>query len=219
MSHEAECSTALLRLSPHAGRGSTLRLCVRRLNSQRSGVSDQIGCDGRRRHRAGDQRGDGRGAARGRPQVWSGLAVLHRLDRACGAAPSRAPPFRRPPSRRRRRPTASSWVRCPTTTIRRSPRAGSIRPASCASGSICSPISARRCTRGGFPPRCGSPVDLVIVRENTEGFYADRSMFLGPGEFMPTPDLALAVRKITRAGSHPDRRGGVRARHAAAQES
>jgi isocitrate/isopropylmalate dehydrogenase len=55
-------------------------------------------------------------------------------------------------------------------------------------------------TRGGFPPRCGSSVDLVIVRENTEGFYADRSMFLGPGEFMPTPDLALAVRKITRGG-------------------
>src|SRR5262245_39821580 len=40
-------------------------------------------------------------------------------------------------------------------------------------------------SRGGFPPRCGSPVDLVIVRENTEGFYADRSMFLGSGEFMP----------------------------------
>jgi 3-isopropylmalate dehydrogenase len=39
------------------------------------------------------------------------------------------------------------------------------------------------------------------VRENTEGFYADRSMFFGSGEFMPTPDLALAVRKITRAGS------------------
>ena len=56
-------------------------------------------------------------------------------------------------------------------------------------------------TRGGFPPRCGAPVDLVIVRENTEGFYADRSMHLGPGEFMPTPDLALAVRKVTRVGS------------------
>jgi isocitrate/isopropylmalate dehydrogenase len=56
-------------------------------------------------------------------------------------------------------------------------------------------------SRGGFPPRCGSLVDLVIVRENTEGFYADRSMFLGSGEFMPTPDLALSVRKITRAGS------------------
>jgi 3-isopropylmalate dehydrogenase len=56
-------------------------------------------------------------------------------------------------------------------------------------------------SRDGYPPRCGVPVDLVIVRENTEGFYADRSMFLGPGEFMPTPDLALAVRKITRGGS------------------
>jgi 3-isopropylmalate dehydrogenase len=56
-------------------------------------------------------------------------------------------------------------------------------------------------SRAGFPPRCGVPVDLVIVRENTEGFYADRSMHLGPGEFMPTPDLALAVRKITRQSS------------------
>src|SRR5262249_62241885 len=55
--------------------------------------------------------------------------------------------------------------------------------------------------RGGFPPRCGSPVDLVIARENTEGFYADRSMFLGSGEFMPTADLALSVRKVTRMGS------------------
>jgi 3-isopropylmalate dehydrogenase len=56
-------------------------------------------------------------------------------------------------------------------------------------------------SRPGFPPRCGVPVDLVIVRENTEGFYADRSMHVGPGECMPTPDLALSVRKITRAGS------------------
>src|SRR6266540_6185506 len=56
-------------------------------------------------------------------------------------------------------------------------------------------------SRGGLPPRCGSPVDLVIARENTEGFYADRSMFLGSGEFMPTADLALSVRKITRDGS------------------
>jgi len=56
-------------------------------------------------------------------------------------------------------------------------------------------------SRPGFPPRCGVPVDLVIVRENTEGFYSDRSMHVGPGEFMPTPDLALSVRKITREGS------------------
>ncbi|MEP9379162.1 isocitrate/isopropylmalate dehydrogenase family protein [Aquabacter sp. CN5-332] len=56
-------------------------------------------------------------------------------------------------------------------------------------------------SRPGFPPRCGSPIDLVVVRENTEGFYADRNMFVGSGEFMPTPDVALAVRKITREGS------------------
>ena len=39
------------------------------------------------------------------------------------------------------------------------------------------------------------------MRENTEGFYADRNMYMGNGEFMPTPDVALAVRKITRVGS------------------
>jgi isocitrate/isopropylmalate dehydrogenase len=56
-------------------------------------------------------------------------------------------------------------------------------------------------SRPGLPARCGHDIDLVIVRENTEGFYADRSMHAGPGEFMPTPDVALAVRKITRSGS------------------
>src|SRR5256714_3301405 len=56
-------------------------------------------------------------------------------------------------------------------------------------------------TRPGLPPRCGKPVDLIVVRENTEGFYADRNMFAGNGEFMPTPDVALAVHKITRKGS------------------
>lgn len=56
-------------------------------------------------------------------------------------------------------------------------------------------------TRPGFAPPCGKPLDLVIVRENTEGFYSDRSMFVGPGEMMPTPDLALSLRKITRLGS------------------
>jgi 3-isopropylmalate dehydrogenase len=56
-------------------------------------------------------------------------------------------------------------------------------------------------TRPGLPPRAGMPLDLVTVRENTEGFYADRTMFAGTGEFMPTPDLAMAMRKVTRAGS------------------
>ena len=43
----------------------------------------------------------------------------------------------------------------------------------------------------------GKPVDLVIFRECTEGFYADRNMFQGIGEFMPTEDVAMAVRKVT----------------------
>src|SRR5262245_41904145 len=43
----------------------------------------------------------------------------------------------------------------------------------------------------------GKPIDLVIFRECTEGFYADRNMFSGRGEFMPTEDMALAVRKVT----------------------
>ena len=43
----------------------------------------------------------------------------------------------------------------------------------------------------------GKPVDLVIFRECTEGFYADRNMFMGIGEFMPTEDMAMAVRRVT----------------------
>jgi 3-isopropylmalate dehydrogenase len=53
-----------------------------------------------------------------------------------------------------------------------------------------------------------TPMDLVIVRENTEGFYADRNMVAGSGEFMPTPDVALALRKITAAGSRRIARTG-----------
>lgn len=41
------------------------------------------------------------------------------------------------------------------------------------------------------------PMDLIIVREATEGFYADRNMVAGSGEFMTDTDTALAVRKIT----------------------
>jgi len=51
-------------------------------------------------------------------------------------------------------------------------------------------------------PALARNMDLVIVRENTEGFYADRTMYAGTGEVMPTPDLALAMRKVTRQGSY-----------------
>ncbi|HEY4200333.1 MAG TPA: isocitrate/isopropylmalate family dehydrogenase [Devosiaceae bacterium] len=56
-------------------------------------------------------------------------------------------------------------------------------------------------TRPGLPFASRVPFDLVIARENTEGFYADRSMFMGPGEYMPTPDVALSTRKVTYGAS------------------
>jgi 3-isopropylmalate dehydrogenase len=40
--------------------------------------------------------------------------------------------------------------------------------------------------------------DLVIVRENTQGFYADRNTYAGTGEYMPTPDVAIAIGVFTR---------------------
>ena len=45
-------------------------------------------------------------------------------------------------------------------------------------------------------------VDLVIVRENNEGFPPDRNVFMGNGEFRPSPDMTIGIRVITRQGSH-----------------
>jgi 3-isopropylmalate dehydrogenase len=50
-------------------------------------------------------------------------------------------------------------------------------------------------------PGLASPVedfDLVVVRENTEGFYADRNMAQGNGEILVTPDVVVSLRRITR---------------------
>ena len=44
-------------------------------------------------------------------------------------------------------------------------------------------------------------VDLVIVRENNEGFQPDRNVVAGSGEFRPTQDVTISVRVITREGS------------------
>ena len=49
--------------------------------------------------------------------------------------------------------------------------------------------------------REGRTMDLVIMREATEGFYPDRNMSRGWGEMMPSPDMALSIRKITRHAS------------------
>lgn len=55
-------------------------------------------------------------------------------------------------------------------------------------------------TRSFLPSnmREGKTMDLVIMREATEGFYPDRNMTRGWAEVMPSPDMALSIRKITR---------------------
>jgi 3-isopropylmalate dehydrogenase len=47
-------------------------------------------------------------------------------------------------------------------------------------------------------PAIAPDTDLVIVRENTEGFYADRNTYAGTGEFMPTADVAICHGVFTR---------------------
>jgi len=54
--------------------------------------------------------------------------------------------------------------------------------------------------RAGIPKSLPD-LDVVIVRENTQGFYADRSLFEGYGEFRPTADSAMSLRLITRSAS------------------
>ncbi len=44
-------------------------------------------------------------------------------------------------------------------------------------------------------------IDLIIVRENNEGFQPDRNVVAGSGEFRPTEDVTISVRVITRLGS------------------
>ena len=44
-------------------------------------------------------------------------------------------------------------------------------------------------------------VDLILVRENNEGFPPDRNVHLGYGEFRPSPDMTIGIRVITRQGS------------------
>ena len=52
-------------------------------------------------------------------------------------------------------------------------------------------------TYAGMPARLGE-FDLVVVRENTEGFYSDRNIESGSSEMLITPDVAISLRRITR---------------------
>jgi 3-isopropylmalate dehydrogenase len=49
----------------------------------------------------------------------------------------------------------------------------------------------------GMEARFGA-LDLVVVRENTEGFYADRNVESGSSEMLITPDVVISLRRITR---------------------
>jgi 3-isopropylmalate dehydrogenase len=53
-------------------------------------------------------------------------------------------------------------------------------------------------TYPGVPTRM-DPFDLVVVRENTEGFYSDRNVESGSSEMLITPDVAISLRRITRS--------------------
>ncbi|MBA2965219.1 MULTISPECIES: isocitrate/isopropylmalate dehydrogenase family protein [Ramlibacter] len=52
-------------------------------------------------------------------------------------------------------------------------------------------------TYPGLANRLGD-FDLVVVRENTEGFYADRNIASGGSEMLITPDVVVSLRRITR---------------------
>ena len=52
-------------------------------------------------------------------------------------------------------------------------------------------------TYQGLPNKVGE-FDLVVVRENTEGFYADRNIASGGSEMLITPDVVVSLRRITR---------------------
>jgi 3-isopropylmalate dehydrogenase len=57
-------------------------------------------------------------------------------------------------------------------------------------------------------------IDLIIVRENNEGFQPDRNVVAGSGEFRPNDDLTISVRVISRVGSRRVARAALElARH------
>jgi 3-isopropylmalate dehydrogenase len=53
-------------------------------------------------------------------------------------------------------------------------------------------------TYPGVTYKSVEPFDLVVARENTEGFYADRNMTHGNAELLVTEDVVVSLRRITR---------------------
>lgn len=42
-------------------------------------------------------------------------------------------------------------------------------------------------------------IDIIMIREATQGFLADRNLYKGNGEFMPDKDTVLSLRVLTRS--------------------
>lgn len=56
-------------------------------------------------------------------------------------------------------------------------------------------------SRPSVPRPTAAEIDVIVARENLEGFYADRNMHAGGGEFSPEPGIGLAFRKVTSRAS------------------
>src|SRR6476660_118825 len=97
---------------------------------------------------------------------------------------------------------ADGVVLGPTSTVEfKDPARGEINPSMMLRKSLDLFANIRPArTYSGFPLRCGE-FDLVVARENTEGFYADRNMEEGSGEALVTKDVAISMRRITRVCS------------------
>jgi 3-isopropylmalate dehydrogenase len=95
--------------------------------------------------------------------------------------------------------SADGLILGPTATFDfRDPQKGEINPSAFFRKSLdlFANIRPSRTWRG-LPQKLG-PFDLVIVRENTEGFYADRNMVQGNSEMQVTDDVVISLRRVTR---------------------
>jgi len=93
---------------------------------------------------------------------------------------------------------ADGLVLGPTATFDFNPAKGEINPSAFFRKNLDLFANIRPArTFGGVPSKVGA-FDLVVVRENTEGFYADRNMEQGNGEILVTKDVVISLRRITR---------------------
>jgi 3-isopropylmalate dehydrogenase len=94
---------------------------------------------------------------------------------------------------------ADGLILGPTSTFDfRDPEKGEINPSAFFRKSLDLFANIRPArTYPSLPQKLG-PFDLVIARENTEGFYADRNMARGNAELLVTEDVVVSLRRVTR---------------------